>query len=574
MLNFRHIGRRILRRRILLIAGILAYLLWYICFTERRGLDALVSLRTNSKTRPGDRLFSFLYDAVRRCEPIKRPDVNSLRDPSKCRAGDIPFNPAEIYSRGSYENLDSCLHLSDAQLTNLRNKHSDFVELARAFVADQESEPLDLFENDAGIVTVGGGKFSVLSMIMIEMLREKGSKLPVEVLIPPSDEGDDEFCEYILGLNARCVYFLEVLPKNLIGRIPIQGYQFKIMALLMSSFKEVLFLDADNMPLVNPDPIFQQSIFRETGLIVWPDIWRRVTSPAFYQVANIKIDLQTRVRYMGDDITPTSRYQDQSWTRSDMLSLVPMHDLKGAIPDPTSESGQLLVNKTKHLSTLLLAAYYNLNAEWYFRMLSQGTSGEGDKETFIAAAHSLGEPYYQVKTGIKFDGFFDEDGGYHGICLYQFNPQQDYDQHAYATRWMAKHEDEYSTYDKFYNVHKDFYDFLMKPREGNPIDAMFGHASFHKFEPLALAKERTYVDRAGRHFRGFKRFDITKGFDVELFNYDLLHRKLCGNDPLHFKVYKSKMHTTEWTQMCHYLEEHIKFLHDTHYLAASGQAQP
>ncbi|KAK7679537.1 Golgi alpha-1,2- mannosyltransferase [Cerrena zonata] len=42
--------------------------------------------------------------------------------------------------------------------------------------------------------------------------------------------------------------------------------------------------------------------------------------------------------------------------------------------------------------------YYNYyGPDYYYPLLSQGAAGEGDKETFIAAAHKLKLPYYQVK---------------------------------------------------------------------------------------------------------------------------------------------------------------------------------
>lgn len=563
MFNSGFLRRKLLYNRFYLIAGIFACFIIHLYLSDRSILGDLVSSRFGVVQSPRSKLISFLYDAVQSCEPRKRPDRDSLRDLKKCIAGDIPLRETELYFKGSYENLQRCLHLTNEQLQNLKSNHAKFVQMTRDFLSNDQDDSEDLFPREAGIVTVGGGKYSVLSLLMIEVLREKGSRLPVEVIIPPSDEGDYEFCSAIENLNARCVYFSDVIPEELIEQVPIKGYQIKVIALLISSFKRVLFLDADNIPLANPDPIFEQPIVQETGLILWPDIWKRVTPPAFYKIAGVDIDMKTRVRYMGDDISPVSRYQNPKWTDSYMLSQVPMHDFKGTIPDPTSESGQLFVDKTKQLSTLLLAAYYNFNAEWYFHMLSQGTSGEGDKETFIAAAHVLKEPYYQVKTGIDFDGFFDEDGSYHGICLYHFNPQQDYDKYADAKSWMVQHKQDYTAYDKSYNVHTDFYKTMMQPTEEYPIDVVFGHTSYHKFEPLALARERIYVDRSGQHFRGFKRYDLLKGFDLELFNYEVLHRRLCSERPLKFKLYQSRIGTEEWSDMCEYLQAHIKFLQET-----------
>ena len=69
------------------------------------------------------------------------------------------------------------------------------------------------------------------------------------------------------------------------------------------------------------------------------------------------------------------------------------HDCKGSIPEASSETGQLLINKNS-FQTLILAMYYNYYGPDYYYPFS--VKGEGDKETFIAAAHKLDLPYYQV----------------------------------------------------------------------------------------------------------------------------------------------------------------------------------
>jgi len=78
------------------------------------------------------------------------------------------------------------------------------------------------------------------------------------------------------------------------------------------------------------------------------------------------------------------------------------------LPEASSEAGQLLINKQKHLKTLLLAVYYNIyGPDFYYPLLSQGALGQGDKETFMAAAMVLDLPYYRVKTGVKAIGRVD-----------------------------------------------------------------------------------------------------------------------------------------------------------------------
>ena len=35
----------------------------------------------------------------------------------------------------------------------------------------------------------------------------------------------------------------------------------------------MLLLDADNMPLTDPGPLFQAAAFRDSGNLFWPDYW-------------------------------------------------------------------------------------------------------------------------------------------------------------------------------------------------------------------------------------------------------------------------------------------------------------
>jgi len=51
----------------------------------------------------------------------------------------------------------------------------------------------------------------------------------------------------------------------------LNGRELKAFALLHSAFREVLLLDADNVPLVAPAFLFETKQFADTGAIFWPD---------------------------------------------------------------------------------------------------------------------------------------------------------------------------------------------------------------------------------------------------------------------------------------------------------------
>jgi hypothetical protein len=45
----------------------------------------------------------------------------------------------------------------------------------------------------------------------------------------------------------------------------MKGYQLKVFSILLSSFREVLWLDSDNVPAMNPAEAFQLKPYKETG---------------------------------------------------------------------------------------------------------------------------------------------------------------------------------------------------------------------------------------------------------------------------------------------------------------------
>ncbi|AQZ14665.1 MNN5 (YJL186W) [Zygosaccharomyces parabailii] len=506
--------------------------------------------------------YATLFDAMQSAAPEGQLNMDIARDKERCKSGDAGAFSKD-FEKTSFENLDACLHLSDEQLSMMSEKHEQYLNKMNSWsLTDDEKHKL--FPNQRGVVTIGGGRFSVISLTMLETLRDRGTTLPVEVIIPPGDEGDDDYCNVVLPkLNAKCVYMSNVLPAEVLEKVEIKRFQNKVIGLLLSSFKEVVYVDADCLPLQPLDDVFDKPAYVKNGMILWPDIWKRVTAPAFYKVAKIQVDTSKRVRFGPDDVSPVSRYEPSTESNAvRMLKKVPYHDLEGSMPDPTTEAGQMVINKMQHLPSLLLSAYYNIYGKWYYKMLSQGTSGEGDKETFMAAAHVLKLPYYQVKSEVKFDGFSDKDG-FHGISLYQQDFQQDYRAYKKAKRWVGRHKSEVSGYEQDYDVKRQFLGKLMRP-DGKELDAMFGHIGYHKFEPMELSKKHIYVSEDGKHFRGFRRKEVIKKFDLELFNFGVLEKYLCHENPIKFVFYKNVMQTPEWDNMCKYLKNHTSFLEDTH----------
>lgn len=61
------------------------------------------------------------------------------------------------------------------------------------------------------------------------------------------------------------------LPKHHRQNSSIKSYVIKAAALYATSFDEVLMLDSDNTPLVDPTTLFEEPSYLATGNAFWPD---------------------------------------------------------------------------------------------------------------------------------------------------------------------------------------------------------------------------------------------------------------------------------------------------------------
>jgi len=268
-----------------------------------------------------------------------------------------------------------------------------------------------------GVVLVAGGEYFGPAIVGIHALRQTGSDLPVEVFLADYEEYEPYLCEtYLPSLDARCLVLSDFIGDD----FDVSHYQFKALALLFSSFSEVLLLDSDSIPLQDPETeLFQSAPYIENGLVGWPDFWIGTESPSFYVIAGL-----------------TSFPSD--------------------LPQSSSESGQLLLDKSRHLKTLLLAVYYNLFGPGYFyELLSQGALGQGDKNTFESAAVVLGAPHYRVKDLPQVIGRYDA-FAFKGSAIIQMAPESGQPAfiHANTPKMNAGHLiDEGDLQDKYSKAH-------------------------------------------------------------------------------------------------------------------------
>lgn len=511
-------------------------------------------------------VFSYLKDYSPPGKSEREYDRNCVLD------GDISArdNSKEDWKNLSFENLSGCLKVSAQQKALLRNAHKSYVDKINELILPKHSY------KGKGIVTVGGGKFSLMATTMVNAIRKTGTTLPIEVFIPPTDKGDENFCNnWLPKYNAKCIYITDILPEEMVENFVFEGYQFKSLALITSSFEDILLLDADNIPLKSLDNIFDSDIYKSAGLVLWPDFWRRTTMPLFYEIASMPVNRNKRVRNNLDDITPSEVYTKDLHDLSD----IPFHDMEGTLPDPSTESGQLLISKAKHIPTLLLSLYYNVNGpSWYYPIFSQRAAGEGDKETFIAAAQFYSLSYYQVKTLPGVDGYFKAvNHEFRGVGILQHDFIQD---NSYYLELFQDSNAKYNamrqsgktiSYDKDYSNGKVFNKFFSKPDPKNgdnmipKADVMFVHCNLPKFDPLVSWEINDLVEN-GKHIRSFKNSDIISKFDIELENFRLFKNYLCPYESGTgtFTYLDKKLKKEDWDSMCKYIEERLVFLEESH----------
>ena len=464
--------------------------------------------------------------------------------------------------------LLSKAEVSSNLIDQLKQKHHGVVEDL------PEMMPESVYKKDSkGVVIIGGGRFSWLAYLAVVALRETGSNLPVEIIMPTKKdyEREIEFCEKILpDLNAGCVVVDDVLGEAVMKDRKFSTYQFKALALIVSSFEHILLLDSDNMIVSNPDKIFESKLYNDYGMITWPDYWKRTISPIYYDLAQIEVNENKRIRY---DRFPL--YIPPGTTANlegvDKPS-VPFHDLEGAISDLSTESGQLIINKRTHGETILLALYYNMyGPNLFYKLFSLGEQGEGDKDTFVAAAVVSGQDYYQIKSFIKTFGYFDNDGKFQGVAMGQKNPLIDFEE--YENNILKKFMEDETTkqlsipeqIEKLKEYEKGIFS------QTNEIPLFTIHCNYPKLDPLQYMSRDDIYDSGNKKMRyklynglSYSKEELRNGelekveVDFEYEQWTRIHDILCVKR-IHFAHFIDK----DMTEICEFVNNQIKWLSNT-----------
>ena len=189
-----------------------------------------------------------------------------------------------------------------------------------------------------GIVTCAGGeRLFTCVYVLVRILRQTlNCRLPIQLWHFGGEEISPVMRYLLSPFDVELVdatSFLADHPADIRN-----GWQLKSYAMLYSRFEEVLFLDADQVPVRDPAAAFDFPEYRKTGAVFWPDM---------------------------NDING----ENPVWAMTGLP----------AETCPAWESGQMLVDKRRHLAALRVALCLNERADLVYRTLY------GDKDTFLIA---------------------------------------------------------------------------------------------------------------------------------------------------------------------------------------------
>ena len=229
------------------------------------------------------RYISLLSDSDPACKPIALPptrrSVRIVKD-TWTRLQDLfdSHRPQPDLGRGTFPGgelveitvdlLNDFLPITASEAAEVRSMHADLVKRLPDY-------PMNAYEG-RGVVMVAGGKHSEYVTTSLGMLRLVGSKLPVEVWMLDQSEEKEGWCAELAEEGVTCRHLSDFVNPSTSFKHP---FQYKLAAMFFSSFQEVLYLDSDSIPVINPDAVFDSKAFQETGAVLWPDYWRSTESP-------------------------------------------------------------------------------------------------------------------------------------------------------------------------------------------------------------------------------------------------------------------------------------------------------
>lgn len=211
-------------------------------------------------------------------------------------------------------------------------------------VRQKHDYPKGRFESRGIVICGGGWKYFPAAYVAIRALRHLGCELPIELWHLGPAEMTREMREIVSAFNVETVDGHEIAKEYPVRCL--RGWELKCYALIHSRFKEVILLDSDNVPIRDPEFLFDTPQYKELGAIFWPDYGRFAREHVIWEITGLA-------------------YRDE----------------------PEFESGQIVIDKERCWHALQISMHMNEHSDFYYRHIL------GDKDTFHIAWRLLRQDY-------------------------------------------------------------------------------------------------------------------------------------------------------------------------------------
>ena len=276
--------------------------------------------------------------------------------------------------------------------------HDDHRKRLRQAMAEPRPYPDAAFAGRGIVICAGGERLLTCAWVLIRMLQDAlGCTLPIEVWHLGPREIGAPMAALLEEVGVTLVDAEAVRRDHPVRRLG--GWELKPYAILYSRFEEVLLIDADNVPVVDPVFLFDCPEYREAGAVFWPDVVKLAPDNPVWEACGLE-------------------YRDE----------------------PSFESGQVLVDKRRCWAALDLTMYFNAYSDVYYELV------HGDKDTFYLAWRLLDQPFAMPGAVKRLTAT---------MCQHDFDGRRIF-QHRNQAKWILRgrnreiegfvHEDKCRTY--------------------------------------------------------------------------------------------------------------------------------
>lgn len=212
-----------------------------------------------------------------------------------------------------------------------------------AFLANAP-RPLTGYRGRGIVICGGGARHFANAWVCLNALRRLGCHLPIQLWHLGRHEMDPAMERLVAPLHVKCVDASKVRHRHPVRRLG--PWELKPYAILFSPYREVLLLDADNLPVRDPTFLFDSQPFQDAGALFWPDFGRSRQSSVIWRSCGLEVPQESEF-----------------------------------------ESGQIIVDKGRCWPALRLALWFNEHSDFYYQHI------HGDKDTFSLAFRKLQTHY-------------------------------------------------------------------------------------------------------------------------------------------------------------------------------------